>query len=142
MARKPLPTYLKLSTEFYDLEQHPNGEQAMSFYIHHARQADGPILEPMCGSGRFLIPILQAGLDAEGFDASPICLTHFNRNMPVLVRKKPGLATICTRLERDKRYRLIFIPYGLLGLDSQILQKQKGLANTVQPPTTWCKTHY
>ena len=53
--------------------------QALSFYMHHAQQSNGPILEPMCGSGRFLIPMLQAGLDAEGFDASPSMLDAFKQ---------------------------------------------------------------
>ncbi len=32
--------------------------------------ANGPILEPMCGTGRFLLPLIEDGFDVHGFDAS------------------------------------------------------------------------
>jgi SAM-dependent methyltransferase len=38
------------------------------FYLALARQAQGPVLEVTCGTGRILIPCLEAGVDIEGVD--------------------------------------------------------------------------
>lgn len=45
--------------------------RVLNFYLEYAQTITTPILEPMCGSGRFLIPMLEQGFNIEGFDASP-----------------------------------------------------------------------
>lgn len=128
MARPPLKTYLKLCTEFYDLENHPNDAQAMSFYMQHAHKAQGPILEPMCGTGRFLIPMLQAGLDAEGFDASSYMLDAFKQKyVQVSTQTEVVWQQFVQDFERNKRYQLIFIPYGSFGLITNYEDRAKSL---------------
>src|SRR3954453_4195035 len=62
--------YGKLSTEFYDLDKPEAPPDAFDFYEAFAREAAGPIHEPMCGSGRFLLPLLAQGLDVSGSDTS------------------------------------------------------------------------
>lgn len=128
MTRKPLGTYLKLCTEFYELEHHLNGAEALAFYMHHASKASGRILEPMCGSGRFLIPMLEAGFEAEGFDASPYMLdalqkkySSFNGN------KAPVSQQFVADFKSDNRYCLIFIPYGSWGLITDRNESKKSL---------------
>jgi SAM-dependent methyltransferase len=109
--------YSKLSTEFYDLEEHPRGDQALSFYMQHAHQVQGLILEPMCGSGRFLIPMLRAGLQVEGFDASSYMLDAFKQKYAQeSMQAAPVWQQFVQDFNSDKRYKLIFIPYGSLGL--------------------------
>ncbi|HEO1363237.1 TPA: GNAT family N-acetyltransferase, partial [Legionella pneumophila] len=67
---KKLDTYQSLCTEVYDLSK-PNAPQnEYSFYRSYAVEAKGPILEPMCGTGRFLLPLVEEGFDVHGFDAS------------------------------------------------------------------------
>lgn len=128
MERKPLGTYLKLCTEFYDLEQHPNGEQALEFYMDHARLTRGPILEPMCGTGRFLIPMLQAGFDVQGFDASFYMLDACRKKYARLSSKAaPVWQAFVQDFESSKRYALIFIPYGSWGLITDLRESKKGL---------------
>ncbi len=65
-----LTPYKALCTEYYDLDKPEPTKEALSFYIKYAENANGKILEPMCGSGRFIIPILQKGYDIYGFDNS------------------------------------------------------------------------
>jgi 2-polyprenyl-3-methyl-5-hydroxy-6-metoxy-1,4-benzoquinol methylase len=65
-----LDTYLNLCTQVYDLSKPTPPKDAYEFYYSYAAQAKGPILEPMCGTGRFLIPLLEEGFDIYGFDAS------------------------------------------------------------------------
>ena len=40
----------------------------LDFYVALARQANGPVLDVACGTGRILLPCLQAGVDIEGLD--------------------------------------------------------------------------
>lgn len=63
--------YKALLTEAYDLDkpEAPPGE--LAYYRQHIRACGEPVLEAMCGSGRFLVPLLEAGIDVDGVDASP-----------------------------------------------------------------------
>ncbi len=67
---KTLDTYLSLCTEVYDLSKLNPPEDAYAFYRDYAMRANGPILEPMCGPGHFLLPLLEEGFNVHGFDAS------------------------------------------------------------------------
>jgi len=118
MAKENSPkTYAKLSTEFYDLDDHKNHQEALDFYIKLACNANGPILEPMCGSGRFLIPMLQLGLDAQGFDASEYMIQAFKHTYARITDKPaPVWQQLIQDFSSTKKYKLIFIPYGSWGL--------------------------
>lgn len=112
-----MKTYQKLSTEFYDLEPHRDGAASLEFYLARAHEAAGNILEPMCGTGRFLIPMLQAGLQVEGFDASEFMLEALYKNYAKVSSGKPSVWK--SRVEdfsSTKKYSLIFVPYGSWGL--------------------------
>lgn len=129
MSNHPLTTYQKLCTEFYDLESHRNHEQALSFYMDYAQKADGPILEPMCGTGRFLIPMLQAGLDAQGFDASAHMLKALQEKYAKLsIQPAPVWQQFVQEFKSNKQYKLIFVPYGSWGLITNLDNAQKSLA--------------
>ena len=69
-----LNTYGRLCTEVYDITKPQAPADALEFYLRHLGSADEPVLEPMCGSGRFLIPFLEWGVDIDGTDASPYML--------------------------------------------------------------------
>ncbi|MBM3893466.1 class I SAM-dependent methyltransferase [Candidatus Dependentiae bacterium] len=124
MTRAPLTTYFKLCTEFYDLEHH-RGKAEASFYMNYALEAQGPILEPMCGTGRFLVPMLAAGCDIEGFDASPHMLDALRKKY--VPNKAPVWQQFLQDFSSSKRYNLIFIPYGSFGLILNPNDVQKSL---------------
>jgi SAM-dependent methyltransferase len=42
----------------------------LPFWLKVARDAGGPVLEAGCGTGRVLLRLLEAGVDADGFDSS------------------------------------------------------------------------
>lgn len=42
-------------------------EDELAFFLSYA-QPDSRILEPLCGSGRFLLPFLQRGFSIYGVD--------------------------------------------------------------------------
>jgi len=108
--------YKKLCTEFYDTDKPTAPPDALEFYLRYAERAEGPILEPMCGSGRFLIPLLQRGFDIDGFDASPHMLAACQDKL-----KRFGLTANVTEqslpdIDLPRKYRLVIIPAGSLGL--------------------------
>jgi hypothetical protein len=67
-----LGSYGKLATEVYDIDK-PIGRsyRDVEFYLERLRSCTGRILEPGVGTGRMLIPLLEAGLAVEGVDSSP-----------------------------------------------------------------------
>ncbi len=129
-----LTTYKKLCTEYYDLEQHPYDAQAQAFYQKHAHAANGPVLEPMCGTGRFLLPLLCQGIPIEGFDASPHMLAALQTKYAALKKNYANLPLhapvhqqFVQEFTVDKQYHLIFIPYGSFGLITNLAQAQEGI---------------
>ncbi len=111
-----MPAYLNLCTEFYDIDKPEPPADAYAFYRHYALAAKGPILEPMCGSGRFLLPLLAERFDIEGVDNSPQMLEACKRKAAQR-GLKPRLQ--CLPLESlavENRYRLAFIPSGSFSL--------------------------
>jgi SAM-dependent methyltransferase len=116
--------YGKLSTEFYDLDKPQAPPDAFDFYETFAREAQGPIHEPMCGSGRFLLPLLAQGLDISGSDTSPdmldACRKHAQRHHLVPTLTQRALHD----LECEQAPSLMFIPSGSFGLliDDELVQ--------------------
>lgn len=64
--------YGRLATEVYDLDK-PIGSSFgdVEFYRGLLGEVEGRVLEPAVGTGRILIPLLEAGLKVEGYDSSP-----------------------------------------------------------------------
>lgn len=122
-----LTTYFKLCTEFYDLEVVEQDSQIEAFYCEQARYANGPILEPMCGTGRFLIPLLLAGFDAEGFDASAHMLDACKQKCAQLGIAAPIWQQFVQEFGNDKKYSMIFVPYGSWGLITNREESFQGL---------------
>lgn len=51
----------------------------IEFYRERLKGCRGPVLEPAVGNGRVLLPLLEAGHDMQGFDASPEMLDYCRR---------------------------------------------------------------
>src|ERR1700722_11373646 len=70
MNKESVP-YRALCTEYYELDKPKAPEDALQCYLQYAEEAQGKILEPMRGTGRFLLPLLEKGYSVSGFDYSP-----------------------------------------------------------------------
>lgn len=108
--------YGKLATEFYVLDKPEAPPDAFDFYAAFAEQAQGPIHEPMCGSGRFLLPLLARKLDISGSDSSPAMLDACRARAAQLgltprLSQQPLAALSCAPAPV-----LVFIPSGSFGL--------------------------
>jgi hypothetical protein len=81
MTRDPAEHYGRLAAWVYDLDK-PVGRSFgdVEHYRDRLAGVDGPVLEPAVGNGRLLVPLLEAGIRAMGFDASAdmlaICRRH------------------------------------------------------------------
>lgn len=111
-----MKSYKKLCTEFYDLDKPSAPQDALLFIKKYLASIDGPVLEPMSGSGRFLIPLFQMGVKIEGLDPSrdmlKACRNHCQRENinPILYEG------YLQSMNLSKSYELIFILTGSFGL--------------------------
>jgi SAM-dependent methyltransferase len=108
--------YGKLLTEAYDLDKPEPPAIELAFYERHCARAQGPVLEAMCGSGRFLVPLAVAGVDIDGIDASPDMLAACQRKCDEHAIA-PHLALQSVQdLDLPRRYALAFVAAGSFGL--------------------------
>lgn len=108
--------YGSLATLFYELDKPEAPPDALDFYAELARELGGPIHEPMCGTGRFLLPLLAEGLDISGSDTSSHMLAACARRA-----RERGLSPRLSeqaveRLSCSAPPRLVMIPSGSFGL--------------------------
>ncbi|KTD67594.1 methyltransferase [Legionella santicrucis] len=124
---KKLDTYQNLCTEVYDLSK-PNAPQnEYEFYRSYVIEAKGAILEPMCGTGRFLLPLIEEGFDVHGFDASQSMLQKLYAKARAKNLKPNVWYDFIENLNQSDRYQLIFIPTGSFGLITEKKNIQKAL---------------
>lgn len=73
LSNSPTATnrYGALAAEIYDIDKPFGALPDTAFHLERFRGFAGPILEPACGTGRTLVPFLEAGHDIAGFDQSP-----------------------------------------------------------------------
>lgn len=81
------------------------------YYVARAREARGPVLEVGCGTGRVMLPTLEAGVDIDGLDLHPGMLEVLERKARA-IGFQPRLARADMRdFTLPRRYRLITIPF-------------------------------
>lgn len=129
MNLKKLESYLGLATQFYELIRPEPPKDAYSFYRSYVTEANGPILEPMCGSGRFLLPLIEEGFDVSGFDASEYMLTALHDKAASRNLKPKIWQDYVGHLNGQEKYNLIFIPSGSFGHIIEFEEIKKSLKN-------------
>ncbi|EKD55231.1 MAG: methyltransferase type 12 [uncultured bacterium] len=103
--------YGKLCTKFYDADKKFASPEEINFCESIFNKSD-LILEPMCGSGRLLIPLLQAGYTVHGLDNSSDML-HSCRNRASELGLQPTLfEDEVERMKLPQKYDGIVIPFG------------------------------
>ncbi len=83
-------------------------EDDLPFYRELARRCGGPILEPMCGSGRLLLPLARAGYRLAGVDISPTLLELARGKLATA-----GLLGQVELMEADIRHTALAGPFSL-----------------------------
>ena len=73
----------------------------MEFYLSYAEK-EMSILEPVCGSGRFLIPFLEKGYQIKGVDNSREMLEKLKQKAPDSIFISSGSVSLFTDMESCK----------------------------------------
>lgn len=103
--------YGNLCTEMYEILHKEAPQDELTFYLSYAEKGMS-ILEPLCGSGRFLIPFLEKGYDISGMDLSKEMLAK-------LKEKSPNAKVIrgdILEFDSEQKYDYIFISSGSVSL--------------------------
>ena len=117
---------------FYDWENARTfGRRDIPFWRTLALQADGPVLELGCGTGRISIPLAKAGVPLVGIDRSDAMLARARQRV-----RRGHLATHARLIRGDIRFlpfkpssfSLVMAPYGVL----QSLLRERDLAATLE----------
>jgi len=66
--------YGPLCQQFYDADKPRPDDAELAWYLERLPRDLGPVLEPMCGSGRLLVPLVERGLALHGVDTSTAML--------------------------------------------------------------------
>ncbi len=128
--------YKALCTEFYELDKPFAPKEALEWYLEYAKEANGPILEPMCGTGRFLIPLLEEGYSVSGFDYSSHMLEVCRKKCAARGLKPTLAEATFETFSSQEIYKLIFIPsssFCLLTEQSQVIQALNFVSNRLAP---------
>lgn len=103
--------YGSLCAEMYEILHKEAPREELEFYLSYAKKGQR-ILEPMCGSGRFLVPFAERSYDITGVDLSEEMLDKLRRKRPEAKAVRADL----TEYEPGEKFDYIFIPSGSLSL--------------------------
>lgn len=84
----------------------------VEYYLERLKGCKGTILEPACGNGRILIPLLERGLDVEGFDASIEMLKYCDIECEKRGLKGKFRKEMFNTFTYSKSFEAIIIPAG------------------------------
>jgi SAM-dependent methyltransferase len=122
-----LDTYLNLCTQVYDISKPTPPQDAYEFYRSYAASANGRILEPMCGTGRFLLPLIEEGFDVYGFDGSQSMLDALHKKANEKSLKVNTWFGLIEEINIREKYKLIFIPSGSFCLITDLQAAKRAL---------------
>lgn len=106
--------YFDRFAAFYDAAYDRQGgvvEEDAPFYLDLAREADGPVLEVGCGTGRVYLELLRAGIDADGIDVSTGMLEVLRENAAAEGLDPSVREADVTSFRTDREYALVIVPF-------------------------------
>ena len=81
------------------------------FYVDVARRCGGPVLDVGCGSGRLLLPLLEAGVACAGMDLSPDMLALAAAKLAAYGYEAPLHQADMQCFHLDETFAGILVPY-------------------------------
>lgn len=149
-----LSTYKKLFTELYDADDPQHRQRILDFYLKQAEDTPQPFLEPMCGTGYFLIAFFEQGADIDGVDASPEMLQACRTKCAQQGLHPTLYEQLLEHLDLPRQYGYILIPDRSFGhlYDQAIAQRVlrqlyqyllpggKLVLDIAPPPKAWQNT--
>jgi SAM-dependent methyltransferase len=132
-----LTHYGSLCTEVYELTKPIAREYAdVPYFVQQLSQVGGRILEGMVGTGRLLIPLLEAGLNVEGIDSSAEMLTACQRNCAARGLNPVLYQGSIENLDVPGKFRAIVVTFGsfmLLGNRTSAISALEAFARHLEP---------
>ena len=119
--------YGALAAEIYDIDKPLGAMPDTAFHLERFSGFGRPILEPACGTGRTLVPFLEAGHDITGFDQSPEMLERCRARCaergfwPDLGQQR------FEDFRYDRRFGAILVPVGTFTLIDDVAMAQSVL---------------
>jgi SAM-dependent methyltransferase len=104
-----MPNYYA-TPELYD-QIYASFRADIGYVVRLAREVKGPVLEVACGSGRLLLPMLEAGADADGFDVTPEMVEATRQRVSAKGLKSHVAAADMRDFTMPRRYRWILIGF-------------------------------
>lgn len=135
MQKESIP-YKTLCSQYYELDKPEAPHDALNCYLRFATEIHGPILEPMCGTGRFLVPLAEKGYPISGFDSSPHMLEFCRKKCQKLGLNIELFESTFETFIPKNNYDLIFIPsssFCLLTDEKQISHALTSVINWLNP---------
>ena len=103
--------YGNLCTEMYEILHATAPQDELEFYLSYAEKRQ-KILEPLCGSGRFLVPFMERGFDICGMDLSGEMLAKLKQKAP----NANVVQADITKYHSEEKFDYIFIYSGSVSL--------------------------
>jgi cyclopropane fatty-acyl-phospholipid synthase-like methyltransferase len=109
--------YGTLASEVYDLDK-PVGSSFgdVEFYRRLLDGVEGRVLEPAVGTGRIMIPMLEAGFEVEGYDNSSEMLAVCRKRCDERGLTPVLFAADMTSFEATEPYSAVIVPAGSIAL--------------------------
>jgi len=111
-----MSAYGTLGTLFYDADRPRASEAEVAWYAERLPRDAGPVLEAMAGSGRLLVPLLEAGIRVHGVDSSEAMLASCERRLVAAGRTTRLYRQSVATLNLPARYAAAYIAAGAFQL--------------------------
>ncbi|HWF00905.1 MAG TPA: class I SAM-dependent methyltransferase [Caulobacteraceae bacterium] len=108
--------YGAIAAEIYDIDKPLGSLPDTAFHLERLSGVDGPILEPACGTGRTLVPLLDAGHAVSGFDASPDMLARCRTRCAARGHTPDLSQQLFEDFRYDELFAAIIVPVGTFTL--------------------------
>ncbi len=111
----------------YDYEQKEFSDD-IPFYVQHAKECGGEVLELGCGTGRVLIPIAEEGIKVTGLDISEGMLDIARKKVAPEERVKSNVTLVqgdMKTFDLKRKFSLIYIAFRSFQC---LLQKEEQIA--------------
>jgi SAM-dependent methyltransferase len=86
-------------------------DYGLDFYVDLARRAEGPVLDIGCGTGRVMLPCLQAGVEIDGPDLFEPMLARLRESAARLGLSPRLYRADMSDFRLPRRYALAMIPF-------------------------------
>jgi SAM-dependent methyltransferase len=105
-----------LATLFYDTDRPRAGDAEVAWYAARLPRDAGPVLDAMAGSGRLLVPLLEAGIQVHGVDNSEAMLASCERRLAAAARSTRLYRQNVATLNLPSRYSAAYVAAGAFQL--------------------------